>query len=203
MSTLEKYNRIRKPKEKTAENEIRITANGFPSKCISYALVVFNEKKHDTVVIKASGLAISKACVVAEVLRQRVPGTALISKITNIQLTDEYEPKEQGLENVKVSRTIAVLEITLKKVHTAEDEKQPGYQPPLTEEEIKKLERARPHHEGGHEDGGERRGGRGERRGGRRGGRGRGGRGGYRNDRSHSHHSEKRGGDHHEHEHHE
>jgi DNA-binding protein len=138
-NTQGQYTRVAKEKEKTAENEIRITASGIASRCIGYALYVLNEKKLDTIVIKASGQAISKACIVAEVLRQRIAGLALISKITNTKFTDIYKPKEQGLDEVKVEKTLAVLELTLKTKPTSEDEKLPGYNAPLSEEERKKV----------------------------------------------------------------
>ena len=138
-STQSQYTRVPKEKEKTAENEIRVTASGIASRCIGYALHVLNEKKLDTILIKASGQAISKACIVAEVLRQRVPGLALISKITNTKFTDVYQPKEQGLDEVKVEKTLAVLELTLKTQPTPEDEQLAGYNAPLSEEERKKV----------------------------------------------------------------
>ena len=137
MSTLNKYNLIPKKKEETIANEIRITARGFNSSYISYAMKIFENKESNNVVLKASGTAISKCCIVAEVLRHRIAGLALVSKIKNTQICDEYEPLEEGLDNVTVTRNIAVLEILLT-LDTNEDKAQVGYQPALTEEEVKK-----------------------------------------------------------------
>ena len=136
MSTLQKYRLITKKKEQAEPNEIRMTARGFNSSYISYAMKIFDQKKFDHVVLKASGSAISKCCIVAEVLRHRIQGLALVSKIKNTQIHDEYEPKEEGLDDVTVTRNIAVLEILLT-TDSNEDKNQVGYQAPLTEEEVK------------------------------------------------------------------
>lgn len=137
MSTLNKYNLITKKKEENPPNEIRIAARGFNSSYISYAMKGFEEQKFTNVVLKASGTAISKCCIVAEVLRHRIQGLALVSRIKNTQIQDEYEPKEEGLDNVTVTRNIAVLEILLT-TDEKEDKGQVGYQAPLSEEDIKK-----------------------------------------------------------------
>jgi len=138
MSTLSKYRLITKDREKTEANEIRITANGYTSSYISYAMKVFEEKKFNNVVLKGSGTAISKCCIIAEVLRHRIQGLALVSKIKNTQIHDEYEPREEGLDVVTVSRSIAVLEIVLTLDPTNDDKAQVGFQAALSEEEVKK-----------------------------------------------------------------
>ena len=137
MSTLSKYRLVTKDKEKAADNEVRITASGFTSSYISYAMKIYEEKKFPSVVLKASGTAISKCCIVAEVLRHRIQGLALVSRIKNTQIHDEYEPKEEGLDVVTVTRSIAVLEITLTLEPSENDKKEVGFQPALSEEEVK------------------------------------------------------------------
>lgn len=137
MSTLSKYRLVTKDKEKAADNEVRITAGGFTSSYISYAMKIYEEKKFPAVVLKASGTAISKCCIVAEVLRHRIQGLALVSRIKNTQIHDEYEPKEEGLDVVTVTRSIAVLEITLTLEPSESDKKEVGFQPALSEEEVK------------------------------------------------------------------
>lgn len=137
MSTSNKYRLVTKEKEQTEPNEIRITARGFNSSYISYAMKIFEAKKFNNVILKASGTAISKCCLVAEVLRHRILGLALVSKIKNTQIKDEYEPREEGLDNVTVVRNIAVLEIFLT-TDPSVDKTQVGYQDPLPEDVIKK-----------------------------------------------------------------
>lgn len=137
MSTSQKYKLITKKKEQTAPNEIRITAKGFNSSYISYAMKIFENKEFNNVVLKASGTAISKCCLVAEVLRHRILGLSLVSKIKNTEIKDEYEPREEGLDNVTVIRNIAVLEIFLTTDPNV-DKSQVGYQEPLPEDVIKK-----------------------------------------------------------------
>lgn len=63
--------------------------------------------------MKASGNAIAKACVIADVLRRRIKGLGQLAKITHIKIVDEYEPLEEGLDFVTIDRFLSVIEITL------------------------------------------------------------------------------------------
>ena len=59
-----------------------------------------------------------------------------------MKITDEYEPTEEGLDNVTIERYLAVLEVTLS---TKEPEdKTIGYQPPIPEEEVVEQAPRRP-----------------------------------------------------------
>lgn len=64
----------------------------------------------------------------------------MITRITHIKLSEVYEPKEEGLDKVEITRTLTVLEIELKKKPTEEDKKQPGFQEGLSKEEVEKAD---------------------------------------------------------------
>ena len=139
MSTLEKYKRVTKDKDSTPENEIRITTKGGINTYISYGAKQLLEKKLKSIVLKASGAAISKVCIVTEILRHRIKGLSQITRISNIEIKDEYQPLEEGLDVVIVSRILAVLEVVLTTEPTQEEINHYGYQPCLPEEEIKEF----------------------------------------------------------------
>jgi len=68
---------------------------------------------------------------VSEVLRNRIEGLHQVSRITNTTIEQEYEPIEEGLKAVKVTRILALLEIVLTKEPSEEQLKEAGYQAPL------------------------------------------------------------------------
>lgn len=51
--------------------------------------------------------------IAAEVVRKRIPGLYLINKITKTEIAELYKPLEKGLDEVNVSRQLAVMEITV------------------------------------------------------------------------------------------
>jgi len=115
--TSDKYTRVFKDKEheKAAENEVRISGKGGHLKYFAYAARLLVEKNLDVVILKATGLATATAVAVAEILKNQIVGLNQESIIKNIQVVDEYEPKEQGLDKVTIKRDLAVLEIKLSK----------------------------------------------------------------------------------------
>ena len=127
MSTLDKYRKVPQESTKTEENEIRVTTNGRVSNYISYAAKLFLEKKMTKCIIKGSGPAISKVCMTAEILRQRIKGLHEENKITSIQIVDVYEPREEGLDTVKLSKNLTVFEVILALDPNDLDVKSPGY----------------------------------------------------------------------------
>merc|ERR1711988_1276366 len=61
-------------------------------------------------------------------------GTALGS----VDIVDEYEPLEEGLDTVTDTRTVSTIEITLSK--DALDTSNKGYQPPIDESLVKEYD---------------------------------------------------------------
>merc|ERR1711957_548838 len=90
------------------------------------------------VVIKASGNATTKAVTAAEVIKRRFKGLHQITSLSSQEVVDEYEPLEEGLDNVTETRNISVLKIVLSK--DALDTSDKGYQPPLPESEVKDVD---------------------------------------------------------------
>ena len=157
-------------------NEIRVRRGVGIGRYLKRAWELLNdtESQNDTVVIKGVSNAVQSAVNLAELIKHRVKGLHQINKISNINIVDEYEPLVEGLDHLKFSRIVTMLQITLTKSAVV-DTTDIGYQVPIEESEVQEYnERERL------EEGKERkRAPRGEgQRGGRRGrGRGRGGRG--------------------------
>ena len=55
------------------ENEVRVSMKGQPSKYMKYGLYLLN-KNSKFIVVKASGNAISKAYIVAELVKRKMKG---------------------------------------------------------------------------------------------------------------------------------
>jgi DNA-binding protein len=172
----ESYRRMEKLEDALPANEIRVRRGVGIGRYLKRAWELLNdtESQNDTVVIKGVSNAVQSAVNLAELIKHRVKGLHQINKISNINIVDEYEPLVEGLDHLKFSRIVTMLQITLTKSAVV-DTTDIGYQVPIEESEVQEYnERERL------EEGKERkRAPRGEgQRGGRRGrGRGRGGRG--------------------------
>jgi len=146
--TTDKYRKVikdRQTNDKTPENEVRISAKTRISKYITYTARLLLERTDlEIVTLKASGLAARDAVQVAEILRHNIIGLHQRNRISTVEVVDEYEPLEEGLDRVQVKRNLAVIEIQLSRKADAFDVKDPGYQPPLVdidpkaEDELKK-----------------------------------------------------------------
>jgi len=136
---MEKYQRVAKNKQaeaKISENEIRITTQGKVRNYISYATNLFGgEKKQSDVVLKAMGRAINKTVTIAEILKRRIAGLHQTTAIDSTEITDTWEPMEEGLDRVETTRHISSITITLS--INPLDTNAPGYQPPLSEDQVK------------------------------------------------------------------
>ncbi len=64
MSTQSKYRRVPQEKEKIAKNEIRITSKGNPRDFIRNSIELLENLNTNSIVLKATGQAISKSCKV-------------------------------------------------------------------------------------------------------------------------------------------
>jgi hypothetical protein len=61
----------------------------------------------------------------AELIKHRIKGLYQISEIDNINIIDEYEPLEEGLDQLSFNRIVTMLSITLSKDPL--DQKNIGY----------------------------------------------------------------------------
>jgi len=130
---MEKYRKVVKPKstEEIAEDEIRVTAAGSVSAYVSRVAKVFTELEKPSVTIKATGGALTKAVTLAEVVKRRFKGLHQITSVGSLEVVDEYEPIEEGLDPVTDTRTLTVIEIKISKEPLDTSDK--GYQAPIDE----------------------------------------------------------------------
>lgn len=137
---MDKYRRVPKVKETDAkpDNEIRVTAIGSVSAYVSFAAKVFNEMEKDELVVKATGHALAKAVQLVEVIKRRFKGLHQMSSVSTQEIIDEYEPLEEGLDNVTDKRNVAYMEITLSKNEL--DTKNVGYQAPIDESLVQEFD---------------------------------------------------------------
>merc|ERR1712060_666785 len=120
------------------EDEIRVTGVGSVSAYVSRAATVYNELKKPKVVIKASGNALTKAVTAAEVIKRRFKGLHQITALGTVEIVDEYEPLEEGLDKVTDTRNVSTIEITLSK--DTLDTSNKGYQPPIDASLVKEYD---------------------------------------------------------------
>ncbi|KVI12333.1 DNA/RNA-binding protein Alba-like protein, partial [Cynara cardunculus var. scolymus] len=126
----------KKPDIPINENEIRITSQGLVRNYISYATTLLQERRVKEIVLKAMGQAISKTVAIAEIIKRNIPRLHQDTFISSISITDVWEPIEEGLLPVEMTRQVSMISITLS---TRElNKNSPGYQAPLY------VERPRP-----------------------------------------------------------
>ncbi|KAH9686004.1 Alba domain-containing protein [Citrus sinensis] len=162
---MDRYQKVEKPKTETAisENELRITAQGRLRNYISYAISLLEEKGANEVVLKATGRAINKTVMIAELLKRRVVGLHQNTSTGSIDITDVWEPLEEGLLPLETTRHVSAITITLSRKEL--DSSSLGYQPPVPTDQVKPLadydDGRVPEYNNGHWDGGAGYGGRG------------------------------------------
>ena len=101
-------------------------------------LLCFQEKGHDGVTLKGMGRAINKTVTIAEIIKRRIPKLHQLTEIGSVNITDTWEPLEEGLNTLETTRHVSVISIVLS---TAElDTSKPGYQVPLPEDQVKPLQ---------------------------------------------------------------
>ncbi|KAH7692334.1 AlbA-like protein [Dioscorea alata] len=165
---MDRYQRVEKPREETPinENEIRITSQGRTRSYITYATSLVQEKGSEEIVIKAMGRAINKTIMIVELIKRRIVGLHQNTVIGSTDITDTWEPLEEGLLPLETTRHVSMITITLSKKEL--DTSSVGYQPPIPKDQVKPLA------DFGYEGEGSPRGGRGRGRGSRGRGRARG-----------------------------
>ncbi|XP_020590466.1 ribonuclease P protein subunit p25-like protein [Phalaenopsis equestris] len=128
---MDRYQRVEKPRPESAinENEIRITTQGLIRNYISYANSLLQERRAREIVLKAMGQAINKAVALAEILKNRIPGLHQDTSIGSVSITDVWEPIEEGLVPLEVTRQVSMISISLSSRPL--NKNSPGYQSPL------------------------------------------------------------------------
>ncbi|XP_064991307.1 uncharacterized protein LOC135580767 isoform X1 [Musa acuminata AAA Group] len=145
---MDRYQRVEKPRPESAidENEIRITSQGLIRNYVSYAtsllevwIRLLSEKRVREIVIKAMGQAISKAVTIAEIIKKRIPGLYQDTAISSVSITDVWEPIEEGLVPLEMTRLVSMISISLSTKEL--NENSPGYQVPSRIEQPKHQQR--------------------------------------------------------------
>ncbi|GMP44623.1 hypothetical protein CsSME_00013476 [Camellia sinensis var. sinensis] len=128
---MDRYQRVEKPRAETPidENEIRITSQGRMRSYISYAMSLLQEKGSTEVVFKAMGRAINKTVTIVELIKRRIVGLHQITSIGSTDITDTWEPLEEGLLPLETTRHVSMITISLSKEEL--NTSSVGYQSPL------------------------------------------------------------------------
>ena len=112
----DKYERVPRVPETLADNEIRVRRGNAIGKYLKRANDILTGKiegKFDSVIIKGVANAMENAVRLAEMIKHRVPGLYQLSHIGTIEIKDEFEPLEEGLDHLVFSRFSTMLTITL------------------------------------------------------------------------------------------
>jgi DNA-binding protein Alba len=138
---MDRYRRVEKPKveDKIQENEIRVTTQGKMRNYISYAMSLFQEKKFPEIILRAMGRAINKTVTVAEIIKRRIPNLHQITEIDSTDITDTWEPLEEGLDRLEMTRHVSSIKIRLSTKEL--DKNHPGYQPPIPIDQVREPPR--------------------------------------------------------------
>ena len=112
---MEAYRKIDKVEEPLPSNEIRVRRGVGIGRYLKRAWELLNapEGSDETIVIKGVSNAVQSAVNLAELVKHRVKNLHQINKISNITIVDEYEPLVEGLDQLKFSRGVTMLQITL------------------------------------------------------------------------------------------
>ncbi|KAL7128225.1 hypothetical protein ABFS83_14G301600 [Erythranthe nasuta] len=134
---MDRYQKVEKPKADSPidENEIRITSQGRMRSYITYAMTLLQEKGSDEIVFKAMGRAINKTVTIVELIKRRIADLHQITAIQSTDITDTWEPLEEGLQILETTRKVSMVTITLSKKEL--DAKNIGYQPPIPADQVK------------------------------------------------------------------
>lgn len=134
---MDRYTRVEKPRTEAAigPDEIRITASGKMRNYVTYATALIQEKNMAEIKLKAMGAAINKAINIVEILKRRIVGLHQNTAVGSTDITDLWEPIEEGLLPLETTRHVSVITITLSKNEL--DTTSIGYQPPIPEDQVK------------------------------------------------------------------
>ncbi|XP_019434993.1 PREDICTED: ribonuclease P protein subunit p25-like protein isoform X2 [Lupinus angustifolius] len=134
---MDRYQRVQKPKIESPinQNEIRITTQGRITNYITYATTLLQEKGCDEIVLKAMGRAINKTVMIGELIKRRIIGLHQNTQIGSTDITDTWEPLEEGLLPLETTRHVSIITITFSKKEL--DTSSTGYQPPLPPDQVK------------------------------------------------------------------
>ncbi|MCL7030170.1 hypothetical protein MKW94_004078, partial [Papaver nudicaule] len=109
---MDRFQRVEKPREDTpiSENDIRITTQG---RLRNYITSLLQEKGSYEIVFKAMGRAINKTIMIMELIKYywSLPDDI----IGSTDITDTWEPLEEGLLLLETTRHVSMITVTLSK----------------------------------------------------------------------------------------
>ncbi|CAH1429822.1 unnamed protein product [Lactuca virosa] len=128
---MDKYKKVeqKRPVIASNANEIRITSQGLLSNYISIATTLLQERRRNEITLKGMGQAISKTVTIAEIVKRCIPQLHQETEISSVFITDVWEPIEEGLLVVEMTRHVSMISITLSIKEL--DKTSPGYQAPI------------------------------------------------------------------------
>lgn len=124
----DKYRKVERPQETLPDNEIRVRRDNRIGKYLRRANDLLNGKvsgDQKSIVIKGVSNAMENAVKLAELIKHRFRGLYQANRIENIEIADEYEPLEEGLDHLTFKRTSTLLTIVLSKAPL--DKNEVGY----------------------------------------------------------------------------
>lgn len=133
---IHKYRLLPKKSEKSMENEIRVKSQARPFVYAAYASKLLFEKKYDEVFMLATGTATAKVIQAVEFMRKRVKGLHVLYEIESTAFVDVYEPLENGLDTVEVTRQVPTLKANLSLQKSDKHVEEPGYMAPIADAEL-------------------------------------------------------------------
>lgn len=116
------------PEGKKEPCDIQVKSGSKIRNIISQAMRILQSKKGDKIVITGSGPTVTKTITCAEIIKRKFKGLHQLNKLFYIKIEDTWEPKEESLDTLQVTKRIPSISITLSKVPL--DATQPGYQAP-------------------------------------------------------------------------
>ncbi|TVU45183.1 hypothetical protein EJB05_04658, partial [Eragrostis curvula] len=116
--------------------ELRIFLSFYSSLPFTF---INQDRKIKEIVLKAMGQAISKSVAVAEIIKKRIPGLHQDTNISSVSITDVWEPIEEGLVPLEMTRHVSMISITLSPEEL--DQNTPGYQAPAYDEQPRQQQR--------------------------------------------------------------
>merc|ERR1712166_759257 len=110
-----KYKRIDKVVEQLPPNEIRVKHKVGIGRYLKRAHDLLETEGAEQIIIKGVSNAVDSAVKLAELVKHRVKGLHQTNSIGHITIVDEYEPLEEGLDHLKFSRIVTMIQIILSK----------------------------------------------------------------------------------------
>ena len=116
----DKYQKVIKELPKLPENEIRVKRSPRIGGYLKRASEILGGKLGEevdssTLVIKGVAAAMENVIKVAELIKHRFSGLYQQNVIDTIEIADEYEPLEEGLDHLIFKRYSTILTVTLSK----------------------------------------------------------------------------------------